>query len=135
VSGNLVSNLGDMQRWNRSLLNATLLSRASLREMFAVPPLTSGEKTHYASGWFIEPRGARHGGMLPGYGIVNLIVPVSGHAITIMGNTRPGEHWQPWELAREIYNAASLGPTLPEFLPAVKTTVPPNPLPSRVYPR
>jgi hypothetical protein len=52
-------------------------------------------------------------------------VPASGHAITVLGNTKPGERWKPWGLAREIYNAASLGPTLPDFLPPVKTPAPP----------
>jgi CubicO group peptidase (beta-lactamase class C family) len=125
ASGNLASNPGDMQRWNRSLLNATLLSTASLLEMFAVPALASGAHSRYASGWFVEPGGAIwHGGTLAGYGTANLIVPASGHAITILANTKPGERCKPWELAREIYNAASLGPMLPEFLPPIKTTAP-----------
>jgi hypothetical protein len=70
-------NPADMQRWNRSLLNAALLSTASLLEMFAVPALASGAQSHYASGWFIEPGGAIwHGGPLAGYGTANLIVPL-----------------------------------------------------------
>lgn len=127
ASGNLASNPGDMQRWNRALLSASLLSRASLREMFTVPVLAGGARTHYASGWFVEPGGPIwHGGTLDGYGTANLIVPASGHAITLLGNTAPGGRWKPWEVARKIYNAASLGPALPEFLPRVRTTAAPQ---------
>lgn len=123
ASGNLASNPDDMQRWNRALLNAMLLTRKSLQEMLAVPVLASGAGSHYASGWFVEAKGAVwHGGTLEGYGTVNLLVPASGHAITLLGNTMPGGRWKPWEVAREIYNTASLGPTLPEFLPRVPTT-------------
>lgn len=125
ASGNLASNPADMQRWNRSLLNASLLSGASLREMFAVPALAGGGRTHYASGWFVEPGGlVWHGGTLDGYGTANLLLMASGHAITLLGNTRPGDRWKPWEVAREIYNAASLGPPLPEFLPRAVSTAP-----------
>ena len=127
ASGNLASNPNDMQRWDRSLLNASLLSRASLRDMFTVPTLAGGARTHYASGWFVEPGGPIwHGGTLEGYGTANLIVPASGHAITLLGNAQPGHRWKPWEVAREIYNAAALGPTLPEFLPRVRTTATPK---------
>jgi len=125
ASGNLASNPSDMQRWDRALLNATLLPRKSLEEMFTVPRLTSGAKTIYASGWFIEPNGAIwHGGALEGYGNANVLVPGTGHAIVLLGNTGPKERWKPWEVAGEIYNAAKLGPALVPFLPLMPTTVP-----------
>jgi len=44
ASGNLASNPSDMQRWDRALLNATLLPRKSLEEMFTVPRLTAAPK-------------------------------------------------------------------------------------------
>jgi len=125
ASGNLVSNVEDMQRWNRALLNASLLSSASLKEMFSVPILSSGADDIYASGWFIEPNGAIwHGGTLLGYGNANVLVPSTGHAITVLGNTQPGGPWRPWEVAREIYNATGLGPRLSEFMPIRRTTLP-----------
>jgi CubicO group peptidase (beta-lactamase class C family) len=127
ASGNLASNPGEMQRWNRALLNAELLSRKSMREMFELPVLTSGARTNYASGWFVEPNGPIwHGGTLEGYGTVNMLVPAIGHAITILGNTVPGGRWKPWEVAREIYNEISLGPALPAFSPRVLTTAVPK---------
>ena len=126
ASGNLASNASDLQRWDRALLNATLLSRKSMDEMFTVPTLSSGAKTIYASGWFVEPGGVIwHGGELPGYGAANVLVPASGHALVLLGNARgaPDGPWKPWEVAREIYNAAKLGPALPAFAPIVGTTV------------
>jgi CubicO group peptidase (beta-lactamase class C family) len=125
ASGNIASNASDMQRWNRALLNATLLPRKSLEEMFMVAPLSSGAKAIYASGWFVEPGGpVWHGGALDGYGTANMLVPATGHAITLLGNMGPGKRWKPWEVAREIYNTAKLGPALPAFMPIVATTVP-----------
>jgi D-alanyl-D-alanine carboxypeptidase len=125
ASGNLVSTPGDMQRWNRSLLNATLLSRSSLEKMFAVPTLAGSAHTHYASGWFVEPSGVLwHGGTLAGYGTVNFLVPATGYSIVLLSNTGPSDKWKPFETARELYNAAKLGAALPPLLPRVRMTAP-----------
>lgn len=127
ASGNLASNVADLQRWDRSLFNATLFPRQTLQEIFTVPTLTSGARTIYASGWFVEPGGLIwHAGELLGYGTANLLVPATGHALVLLGNTAgaPNGPWKPWEVAREIYNAAGLGPALPAFLPIVGTTAP-----------
>ncbi|MFI5019791.1 MAG: serine hydrolase domain-containing protein [Dongiales bacterium] len=124
ASGNLASNPGDMQRWDRALLNATLLPRKTLDEMFTVTPLSRGAKAIYASGWFVEPNGTIwHGGALEGYGTANILVPASGHAMVLLGNTHPGDRWRPWDVAREIYNEAKLGPAMSAFLPIIATTV------------
>lgn len=127
ASGNLGSTVSDLQRWDRALLSATLLPRKTLDEVFAVPTLTSGARTIYASGWFVEPGGVIwHGGQLLGYGTANVLIPATGHALVVLGNT-VGAHqgpWMPWEVAREIYNATGLGPALPPYLPIVGTTVP-----------
>jgi CubicO group peptidase (beta-lactamase class C family) len=123
ASGNLVSTAADMQRWNRSLLNATILSRASLRKMFEVPTFAGSAHTHYAYGWFVEPSGVIwHGGTLAGYSTVNFLVPSTRYAIVLLSNTAPSERWQPADIAREIYNAAALGPQLPPLLPRTRTT-------------
>lgn len=125
ASGNLVSDVADLQRWDRALLNGSLLSRKSLEEMFTVPALTSGAVNIYASGWFVEPSGAIwHGGSLEGYGNVNMLVPATGHAIVVLGNTAPHGRWKPQDVAREIYNAAELGPPLPMLTPFAQTTLP-----------
>jgi CubicO group peptidase (beta-lactamase class C family) len=79
----------DMHLWNRSLLKATLLSRETLQEMFAVPTAAGPAHTHYASGWFVEPGGVIwHAGRLVGYGTNNMLVPATGYAITLLSNTR-----------------------------------------------
>jgi len=125
ASGNLVSSVGDMQRWNRSLIGATILSRASVRKMFEVPTLTGPAHTHYAYGWFVEPSGAVwHGGTLAGYGTVNFLVPSTGDAIALLANTAPSDAWKPADTARDIYNAAMLGPALPPLLRRTRSTSP-----------
>ena len=121
ASGNLVSTAEDMQRWNRSLLNATILSRETLRKMWTVPSL----HTHYASGWFVEPSGIMwHAGTLAGYGTNNMLVPRTGYAIVLLSNTPQNEHWKPADTTAEMYNAAGLGPKLPPLLKRVRTTAP-----------
>lgn len=125
ASGNLVSTAGDMQRWNRSLFDATILSRASLRKMFEVPTIVGRAHTHYAAGWFVEPsRAVWHAGTLAGYGTVNFLVPSTGYAIVLLSNTAPSDRWKPAETARDLYNAAALGPRLPPLLPRTRTTAP-----------
>jgi CubicO group peptidase (beta-lactamase class C family) len=125
ASGNLASTAGDLQRWDRALLNATLLPVATLKEMFTVPALGSGARSIYAAGLFIEPNGAIwHAGGLAGYGTVNLLMPASGHAIVLLGNTVPHGRWKPWDVAREIYNALALGPAMAAFEPMRATTLP-----------
>jgi CubicO group peptidase (beta-lactamase class C family) len=118
ASGNLVSTASDMQRWNRALLNAELLSTETSKDMYRIPD----SQMHYASGSFVEPAGPIwHGGALDGYGTVNLLVPTTGHAIVILGNSQPGR-WKPEEIARQIYNEASLGPPLSPFRSRARTT-------------
>ena len=125
ASGNLVSTPADMQLWNRSLLNATLLSQKTLHEMFTVPTVAGPAHTHYASGWFVEPSGVIwHAGTLIGYGTNNMLVPATGYAITLLSNTPQNDHWKPADVTIEMYNAASLGPKLPPLLKRVRTTVP-----------
>jgi D-alanyl-D-alanine carboxypeptidase len=126
ASGNLVSTVSDMQRWNRSLLNATILSRDSLHEMFTVPQASEQEHVYYGSAWFVEPHGRAiwHGGALSGYGTVNMLIPQSACAVTLLSNTQPSDHWRPQQAARDVYNAAGLGPPLPPLAPVVFTTVP-----------
>jgi hypothetical protein len=81
ASGNLVSTPGDMQLWNRSLLNGTVLSRERLQKMFTVPTAAGPAHTHYANGWFVEPSGVIwHAGTLLGYGTNNMLVPATGYA-------------------------------------------------------
>lgn len=124
ASGNLVSTPGDMQRWSRSLLNATILSSDTLKAIYTVPTSPDSALTHYASGWFIEPSGVIwHGGALAGYGTVNMLFP-TGHSITLLANTSPGERYKPGDTALDMYNDASIGPQLPTLLPVVRSTKP-----------
>jgi CubicO group peptidase (beta-lactamase class C family) len=125
ASGNLVSTPGDMQLWNRSLLNATLLSREALQKMFTVPTVDGPAHTHYASGWFVEPSGLIwHAGTLAGYGTNNMLVPATGYAITLLSNTPQNDHWKPADVTLEIYNAALPGPKLPPLVKRVRSTLP-----------
>jgi CubicO group peptidase (beta-lactamase class C family) len=125
ASGNLVSTPADMQRWNRSLLNGTLLSRETTKKIFTVPTAEGPAHTHYASGWFVEPGGVIwHAGTLLGYGTNNMLVPATGYAITLLSNTPQNDHWKPADVTLEMYNAASLGPKLPPLLKRVRSTLP-----------
>ena len=120
ASGNLVSTAEDMQRWNRSLLNATILSGETVKKIWTVP----SSHTHYASGWFVEPSGVMwHAGTLAGYGTNNMLVPGTGYGIVLLANTPQNEHWKPADTTLQMYNAAALGPKLPPLLKRVRTTL------------
>jgi hypothetical protein len=43
--------------------------------------------------------------------------------MVLLGNTHPGDRWRPWDVAREIYNEAKLGPAMSAFMPIIATTV------------
>jgi CubicO group peptidase (beta-lactamase class C family) len=125
ASGNLVSTPTDLQKGNRSLLNSTLLSPATLKQIFRLPSTPDTAISHYASGWLIEPSGIIwHPGALGGYGTVNMLFPMTGNAITVLANSAPSSRWDRGATALAIYNAAKLGPILPPLLPVVRTTVP-----------
>jgi D-alanyl-D-alanine carboxypeptidase len=124
ASGNLVSTPSDMQRWDRSLLTAAILSRESLRRMFTVPTSAGTAHAHYASGWFVESSGVIwHGGTLSGYATANMLIPRTGHAITILGNAPPSK-WRAEQTARAVYNASGLGPAIPPLAKFLRTTRP-----------
>jgi hypothetical protein len=53
-----------------------------------------------------------------------MLVPATGYAIMLLGNTPQNDHWNPADVALEMYNAASLGPKLPPLLTRVRTTLP-----------
>ena len=125
ASGNLASTPTDLQRWNRSLLDATLLSPDTLNQIFTLPSTPDTVISHYASGWLIEPSGIIwHPGALNGYGTVNMLFPMTAHAITVLSNSAPSNRWDRGGTALAMYNAAGLGPTLPPLLPVVRSTVP-----------
>jgi hypothetical protein len=105
------------------LLNAMLLSPATLRQIFTLPSTPDTAISHYASGWLIEPSGIIwHPGALDGYGTVDMLFPMTGHAITLLSNSAPSDRWDRGSTALAMYNAAELGPRLPPLLPVVRTT-------------
>ena len=117
-----------VQAMERILLNLVvtkaILSSDTLKAIYTVPTSPDSALTHYASGWFIEPSGVIwHGGALAGYGTVNMLFP-TGHSITLLANTSPGERYKPGDTALDMYNDAAIGPQLPTLLPVVRSTKP-----------
>jgi hypothetical protein len=51
-------------------------------------------------------------GALNGYVTVNMLFPMTGHAITLLANSAPHHRWDRGGTALAIYNAPALGPTL-----------------------
>ena len=111
ASGNLALNPGDMERWDRALLNATLPPRKTLDEMFTVDPLSSGARRSMPAAGSSSPT-ARSG--MAGRSRVTVrrtywcrpaATPWSSWATP----TRR-DRWRPWDVARKIYNEAKLGP-------------------------
>jgi hypothetical protein len=65
-----------------------------------------------------------HGGNACGYDTNNMLVPATGHAITLLSNIPQNDHWKPADVAVDLYTAASPGLKLPPLITRVRTTLP-----------
>lgn len=76
-SADAVSNITDLNRWNRALMEGRILDAEMRRAMFADGGRI-GPQEWYGMGWFVEHRGGRdifsHTGTVPGYTSLNAIV-------------------------------------------------------------
>ena len=122
-TGNLVSNVRDLMKWDAGLLERKILDQASLTTMFIVPGdgkittvletdkrfpalknISDGEPTVYAMGWMLpNPHTKWHGGHTFLFESANALFD-DGYNIAILGNVRDGGYFEPENLAVEIHN-------------------------------
>lgn len=70
-AGGLLSNAGDLAKWDAALYGDDFLSEASKAEMWTAAVLPNGESTGYALGWDVRPYGEHvsqhHSGQVAGF--------------------------------------------------------------------
>jgi D-alanyl-D-alanine carboxypeptidase len=104
--GGLVSDAGDLLRWDESLRAPGFLKPASLATMFTVPNVPG---SRYAMGWYVDPDGTRwHVGASSGFNTAQALY-ADGYDVVVLGNT--------WDQYAGAFNPLSLLQTIHGTLP------------------
>jgi D-alanyl-D-alanine carboxypeptidase len=90
AAGELAMTAEDLQKWNISVINRTLLKPASYKVLETEVLLNNGVGTNYALGLSVRnPGGHRelsHGGEVSGYTASSVILPDNGIAVVVLTN-------------------------------------------------
>lgn len=84
-SGDLISTVEDLLKWDQALYTEQILSRDSLSLMFALHAAPDQDR-HYGYGWSIYEKYQGHGGWLPGYWSKYRRYPGSKWTILLLSN-------------------------------------------------
>jgi CubicO group peptidase (beta-lactamase class C family) len=91
AAGALVSNIGDLAKWNAALDTDAIFSPAIKQQMWTPARLNDGKLTRYGLGWFIDSVENRriigHGGSTSGFSATIQRFPDEHLAIIILTNT------------------------------------------------
>lgn len=89
-AGMLAMTAADLARWDVSMINESLLSPASYREMFRETTLNNGAPSAYGLGVFTEMSGGHflieHDGEVSGFTAENFVYPEDSAAIVVLTN-------------------------------------------------
>jgi CubicO group peptidase (beta-lactamase class C family) len=90
-AGALVSNIGDLTKWNAALDCEAILNTASKEQMWTAVKLKNGKATKYGFGWFIDTldghRSIYHGGATSGFSASIQRFPDDRLAVILLSNT------------------------------------------------
>ena len=90
-AGAIVSTIGDLAKWNKSLDGGTVLTDATRQQMWTPARLNDGTATKYGFGWRIEQFEDRvnigHGGSTSGFSASLQRFPAEHLAVIILTNT------------------------------------------------
>ncbi len=111
AAGGLAMTARDLARWDVSLMEQTVLSPASYRELETEVLLRDGMGTHYGLGVAVNSIGGRrrlsHGGEVSGFTASNLVYPDDRTAIVVLANLdatgAPGAIAQ--RIAQQLFSA------------------------------
>jgi CubicO group peptidase (beta-lactamase class C family) len=94
AAGELAMTPHDLALWDASLLDRSILSSDSYREMFAEVKLKDGKGTHYGLGVEVTEQGGHraieHSGEVTGFVSDNLVLPDDGVAVAVLTNHMAG---------------------------------------------
>ncbi len=95
AAGELAMPASDLALWNISMMNRSLLSPGSYKEMFTSVKLKDGKDSQYGLGVFIETRDGHalleHSGEVSGFVSENAVYPDDHAAITVLTNEDASE--------------------------------------------
>jgi D-alanyl-D-alanine carboxypeptidase len=95
AAGELAMPANDLSLWNISMMNRSLLSPQSYKEMFTSVKLKDGSDTHYGLGVFIQTRDGHalweHSGEVSGFVSENAVYPDDHAAIAVLTNEDASE--------------------------------------------
>jgi len=90
AAGELAMPASDLALWNISIMNQSLLSAGSYKEMFTPVKLKDGTDTHYGLGVFIRSLDGHptleHSGEVSGFVSQDVVFPADHAAITVLTN-------------------------------------------------
>jgi len=90
-AGNLVSDVGDMVRWDEALFGGKVVRPESLALMTTPGRLANGKPTIYGMGWAVTPIGGQkavwHTGGTLGFGAMNAIFPDRNLRVVVLMNS------------------------------------------------
>jgi CubicO group peptidase (beta-lactamase class C family) len=91
AAGAIVSNIGDLTKWNAALDCDAILNAASKERMWMPAKLNNGKVTKYGFGWFIESveghKNVGHGGATSGFSASIQRFPDDKLAVILLSNT------------------------------------------------
>ncbi len=105
--GGLISTVGDIEKWDRSVRAPGVFTQDSLVQMFAPGPFPQSYGT-YADGWFVSSltghRYVWHDGAVTGYQTMNATFPDDGIDIIIL--TNDGSGLDPYYIIPQLFPIA-----------------------------
>lgn len=91
AAGAIVSNIGDLAKWNAALEGEAILNASSKEQMWTPTKLKDGKMTKYGLGWFIERveghRNIGHGGATSGFSASIQRFPDDKLVVILLSNT------------------------------------------------
>jgi len=93
--GDLLSNTGDLLKWNQAVIAGKLISEASLKKAFSPYKLTNGTYSSYGYGWFIDTTYGspciHHEGQTSGFISLEKYFPKEDIYVAIMTNVKTSD--------------------------------------------
>ena len=133
AAGGLAMSAADLARWDRSLMDRSLLDSTSYRELETPARLADGTVVPYGLGVELQPWGVRraisHGGGTAGFTAMNSVFPRERVAVVILTNEQPSA--AAGAIASEIMGLVfAREPAISAANPPTATPAPPVSMPS-----
>ena len=90
AAGSLVSNVGDLLKWNNAILENSLISEESREKAWTAYTLKDGSSTNYGYGWSVgqlqEKRMISHSGGIFGFLSMGILLPDEEIFVAVLSN-------------------------------------------------